>query len=146
MNTQEKINTLAEFLEVEASELKQSSYDENILNYGNQEYLILTDAEADEKATEEIKNSLWAFNSDFIILHCKNFDKMDIYEVEAAEKSLQYAQDNCCENANGLVYALIDDIHEFVEDAIIADGRGHFISYYDGVENELNGLYIYRLN
>lgn len=71
---------------------------------------------------------------------------MDIYEVEAAEKSLRYAQENCCEGANGLVYALIDNIDEFIEDAIIADGRGHFISYYDGVENELNDLYIYRLN
>lgn len=144
--TQKKINTLAQFLEIEASELEQSSYDENIFNYGNQEYLILTDEEADEKTAEEIKNSLWAFNTNFIIQHCKNFEKMDIYEIEAAEKSLKYAQENCCENANGLVYALINDIDEFIEDAIIADGRGHFISYYDGIENELNGLYIYRLN
>ena len=144
--TNEKINTLAQFLEVEASELEASSYDENIFTYGNQEYLILTDEEADEKTAEEIKNSLWAFNADFIIQHCKNFEKMDIYEVETAEKSLRYAQENCCENANGLVYALIDNIDEFIEDAIIADGRGHFISYYDGNENELNDLYIYRLN
>lgn len=29
---------------------------------------------------------------------------------------------------------------------INADGRGHFISYYDGNENEQNGFFIYRLN
>ena len=33
--TNEKIKTLAQFLEVEASELEQSSYDENIFNYGS---------------------------------------------------------------------------------------------------------------
>ncbi len=144
--TNEKINTLAEFLEVETSELETSSYDENIFTYGNQEYLILTDEEADEKTAEEIKNSLWAFNADFIIQHCKNNNDMDNYEYNAAIESLQEAQKNQCESLNGLVYALIDNIDEFVEDAIIADGRGHFISYYDGKENELNGLYIYRLN
>lgn len=144
--TNEKIKTLAQFLEVEEGELEQSSYDENIFNYGNQEYLILTDEEADEKTAEEIKSSLWAFNSDFIIRHCKNYDDMDNYEYNAAVESLQEAQKNQCESLNGLVYALIDDIDEFIEDAIIADGRGHFISYYDGAENELNDLYIYRLN
>lgn len=144
--TQEKIKTLAQFLEVEASELETSSYDENIFTYGNQEYLILTDEEADEKTAEEIKNSLWAFNADFIIQHCKNYNDMDNFEYNAAIESLQEAQKNQCEGLNGLVYALIDNIDEFVEDAIIADGRGHFISYYDGEENELNGLYIYRLN
>ena len=145
MNTT-KINTLAQFLEVEANELEQSSYDENIFTYGNQEYLVLTDSEANIEAGKEIKNSLWAFNADFIIQHCKNYNNMDNYEYNAAIESLQEAQKNRCESLNGLVYALIDDINEFIEDAIIADGRGHFISYYDGEENELNDLYIYRLN
>ena len=40
--TNEQLNTLAQFLEVEANEREQSNYDENIFNYGNQEYLILT--------------------------------------------------------------------------------------------------------
>jgi hypothetical protein len=66
-------------------------------------------------------------------------------EVESAIRSLQYAQ-RSCENANGLVRALIDDMDEFIEDAINADGRGHFIAYYDGVENEQDGFYIYRVS
>lgn len=146
--TNEKINTLATFLNVEANEIETSSWDDDILTYGQQEYLVLTDEEAEEKAKEEILQSLWAFNTDFIIQHCKNFEKMDIYEIETAEKSLRYAQENCCENANGLVYALIDDIDEFINDAIMADGRGHFLSFYfyDGRENEENNLYIYRVN
>ena len=70
---------------------------------------------ADAKAREEIEYSLWAFNADFVIQHCKNYDEMDNYELESAEKSLRYAQEQCCESANGLVKALIDDMDEFVE-------------------------------
>ena len=143
---QEKINALAKFLEVETNEITEGVYDNDALAYGNQEYLVLTNEQADAKAKEEIEYSLWAFNTDFIIQHCKNFEKMDIYEIEAAEKSLRCAQENCCENANGLVFALIDNMEEFVEDAINADGRGHFISRYDGVENEQDGFYIYRMD
>lgn len=141
----EKIKALAQFLEVEASEIEQG-YQDDVFNCGNQEYFVLTDEEADEKAAEEIKNSLWAFNADFIIQHCKNYNNMDNFEYNAAIESLQEAQEHSCESLNGLVYALIDDIDEFIQDAINADGRGHFISYYDGEENEENGLYIYRLN
>ena len=141
----EKIKALAQFLEVELSEIEQG-YQDDVFNYGSQEYLILTDEEADEKTAEEIKNSLWAFNADFIIQHCKNYNDMDNFEYNAAIESLQEAQKHSCENLNGLVYALIDNIEEFIQDAINADGRGHFISYYDGEENEENGLYIYRLN
>ena len=144
--TNEKINTLATFLNVEASEIETSSWDDDVLTYGNQEYLVLTDDEADEKTAEEIKNSLWAFNADFIIQHCKNYESMDNYEYNAAIESLREAQGKQCESLNGLVYALIDNIDEFVTDAIIADGRGHFLSFYDGRENEENDFYIYRIN
>ena len=82
-----------------------------------------------------------------VVEFIKNADLyMDNFEYNAAIESLQEAQEHSCESLNGLVYALIDDIDEFIQDAINADGRGHFISYYDGEENEENGLYIYRLN
>lgn len=41
---------------------------------------------------------------------------------------------------------MIDDIVAFVNDAIDADGRGHFIALYDGYENEQDGYFIYRQN
>ena len=146
MTTEERIKTLAEFLEVETDEINQSSYDENLFEYGNQEYLVLTDEQADEYVEEEIKNSLWAFNTDFIISHCATCDQMSEHEINAVESSLRKVQEECCENANGLVLALIEDLDDFVEDAIMCDGRGHFISHYDGNENELNDYYIYRVN
>ena len=141
-----RIKALANFLEVETDEIETSQYYDNGFSYGNQEYLVLTDKEADEKAQEEIENSLWAFNADFILRHCSTYDEMDCYEFEQTEKALRKAQENTCESLNPLVKALIEDMDDFVEDAIISDGRGHFIARYDGDESEENGFYIYRVD
>jgi hypothetical protein len=47
------------------------------------------------------------------------------------------------ENGNDALLKLIDDIDKFVEDAIRHDGRGHFLSSYDGNEMSTNfGAYI----
>lgn len=148
--TDDRLNVLAEFLGISDDENELQDIvredDEGLYSYGNQEYLVLTDSEADKKAEEEIKNSLWAFNADFIIRHCKNYDEMTDWEYEASVKSLKQAQASQCESLNALVFALIDDIDDFVEAAIMSDGRGHFISFYDGIENEQNGFYIYRVD
>ena len=143
-----KAKALADFLEISIEDLEIPEDTELpfvVLDTGAS-YAVLTENQADERAKEEILNSLWAFNADFIIQHCKNYDDMDQCEFYSAVESLRHAQENCCENANGLVFALIDDMDEFVEDAINADGRGHFISRYDGVENEQDGFYIYRVD
>lgn len=49
-------------------------------------------------------------------------------------------------SANSIVKALINDIDTFVYDAIDADGRGHFLSFYDGREHEQDEFFIYRTN
>jgi hypothetical protein len=55
-------------------------------------------------------------------------------------------QGELCESANPIIEALIEDMDHFVSDAISSDGRGHFISRYDGEENEEGEFYIYRTN
>lgn len=134
----EKIKALADFLQISTKEARE------FIESGN--YEVLTDEEAEEKAAEYIKGSLWAFNADFILNHCKNADSMDCYEWDAAKESIEHAQAVQCESLNGLCFALIDDIDEFTQDAIQEDGRGHFISFYDGTEHEQNGFFIYRQN
>lgn len=134
-----KIKTLADFLEISKEKAQ------NLIENGD--YLVLTDEEAQTRANEEIRNSLWAFNADFILNHNKRAIGFDRYEWDAAVEALEDAQEKSCESLNGLCLALIDDIDEFVQDAIIADGRGHFISFYDGKEHETpDGLFIYRMN
>jgi hypothetical protein len=108
-------------------------------------YLVLTDTEADEKTTEYIENTAWAFNADFIISECG----LDLSGVD----SLRKMQEETNENANDFILSLIKKtcgLDEFVESAISADGRGHFLASYDGDENEQKEgdtyFYIYRTN
>lgn len=109
---------------------------------GREEYLILSDEEANEKAKEYILDSVWAFNKSFLDSHSEAIAEMDD-DVYAKIQEM-------CESANKTVLRLIDDVDHFVDDAISCDGRGHFLSQYDGEENEIShdGVYyfIYRVN
>lgn len=106
----------------------------------NNDYLVLTDEEADEKAKEYILDSVWAFTPSFLA----SFTGFDIEVFEAIQNNGR------CESNNSAILSMIEDEDEFVSDAISADGRGHFMSTYDGEENEetVNGetFYIYRIN
>jgi hypothetical protein len=107
--------------------------------------MCLTDDEATAQAESDIKNSLWAFNADFILSECNL--------SHAGLKSFQSMLSEGCEDANDFVEALIDGtcgMDNFMASAISADGRAHFINTYDGNEDEetVNGetYYIYRMN
>lgn len=137
-------NATAEELTEDISAVYNESW-ETFEIIGN-EYKVLTDDEADEKAAEYIKESLWVFNAEFILQHSAAFENTTTCEDEDIIKALRMVQENICESANALVKALIYDIDTFIEDAIDADGRGHFLSSYDGEEHESNGFYVYRTN
>ena len=136
-----KIESLAEFLRVDQEDIEVSSYDKNLFEYGNQEYLVLTNSEADKRTKEQIEESLWAFNTGFILNH-SNLSEWN----ERTEKAFEKMQEDLCESANEIVKAIITDMDEFVSDAISADGRGHFLAGYDGEENEQDEYFIYRTN
>lgn len=116
--------------------------DGNTVTDGSSEYLILTDKEANEMTKEYILDSAWAFNKSFLDGHSDAISEID-------DKSYAKLQEGC-ESINKAVLAMIDDKDHFVEDAILSDGRGHFLSSYDGEENEveIGGEYyfIYRTN
>ena len=134
-----KERALAEFLDVEENEVKKNSWGTYGTGNGN-EYMVLTDYEANEKVYEEIENSLWTFNAEFII---------EMARLNRGVKSLRTMQENYCEDCNDFIRAIIDGtcgMDSFVESAIESDGRGHFISYYDGEENEKGEYFIYRVN
>ena len=135
-----KLQALAKHLECEIDELSETKHDENTFEHGSREYMVLTDSEADAYAKEQILQSLWAFNASFISGHTVNGLS------NAAEKALTKAQGELCEDANDLVLAMIEDVDHFVNDAICSDGRGHFMSSYDGQENECGEFYVYRVN
>lgn len=101
------------------------------------DYGLYTDAEADEMAHEYIKESLWAFNPSFLQAHLKDGIDADL---------LAPIQRDSSEDANELIKALIEDLDHLIEDAVCCDGRGHFLSTYDGEEIEIGKFYLYRFN
>ena len=114
-------------------------YDENIFEVESQEYMVLTDEEADEKTSESINDSVWAFNADFIIEHS------EVLDFDKASKTIVNTIGEMCENGNAAMKKLIDDMDAFIEDAISADGRGHFLNTYDGEEYEQDDYFIYKM-
>jgi hypothetical protein len=146
------LKLLKRFLEQEEQEkvniedIKPSQYDENTFDTPYGEYMVLTEDKANEKAKEYILDSLWAFNSSFIIQHSKVLD----YD-KGSEQIIKAIQEQC-ENGNEAMKKLIDNLDEFVEEAIEADGRGHFLNTYDGQEHEIYNeetkeyMYIYKMS
>lgn len=109
-------------------------------------YMVLTDEEADEKAREYIEESLWAFNPSFLA----GVTGVDQEVFEAIQ-----ANDRCEGNNSAIARLVGDDLDRLVDQAIGADGRGHFLNTYDGHEHEINlfdvtgeneYFYVYRMN
>lgn len=125
---------LAEHLDCDIEDIVQG-YDESTFELGDQEYLLLTDEEADQRAEEYIKDSIWAFVPSFLAKH-----------TGLDEEIIKHLQDKC-EGANDALLNAIKDIDSFISEAIGCDGRGHFMSTYDGYEQEIDdNLFLYRIN
>jgi hypothetical protein len=125
---QEKIEALAKHLDC--------SIDEAIVSMDD--YLVYTDDEADEAVYNYIEESVCFFRSDFIAAHTE-VDKEVISKLQELH-----------EDSNQAIKSLIKDFDHFVNDAVLCDGRAHFLSSYDGEENEINvngnTYYVYRSN
>ena len=135
-----KVRALCSFLDCEPDDLTKESYEHyrlDVFSMGKQEYAIGDEDEAQAAAIANIKDSAWAFNADFLAGFC-----------ELPEEVFKCLQGKC-EDSNDAVLSLIEKsggIQDFAEQAISADGRGHFLSGYDGNENEEGEFYIYRTN
>ena len=129
-----------------------NSYSDYVYETCGEEFCILEDERAYALAFQLIKDELWAFTPGFIVKHLKHEIVYCEYPVDLDDLQLaiRAAQERLCEGSNAIIHALIDDLNVFVDDAIAADGRGHFISSYDGEEHEVTvdgeTYYIYRLS
>ena len=139
------VEAVADFVGCDPSEITQFDlpyYGMEVFSIGHKRYAVGTDEEAHEACKELIKDSAWAFRSSFICEYCN-------LPQELAE-ALEVMQSKKCESANDSILALIEKanggLDGFVDVAVSADGRGHFLSPYDGNENEKDGFFIYRIN
>jgi len=134
----EKVRALQNHLDLNDDEVNNITFNGDEFLHGDREYLILTDDEAEEKATDYIRESVWAFNSSFLSSHT-GIDE-DVFKL-LSEK---------CESSNDAILSMIKDFDHFVGGAISSDGRGHFIASYDHDEHieEINNTeyFIYRTN
>jgi len=89
----------------------------------DQDYLVLTDTEADKAVREDIEEMVWAFTPSFLRAHTG-------VTIEAIAKIQEMSED-----ANEPLTAMIKDFDHFVDDAVACDGRGHFLAGYDHEEN-----------
>ena len=147
MNTVENIEVyspeclaLADHLECDRADLDECTYNHNgliMFKYGSQEYAIGTDEEADKATLAYIQDSVWAFNASFLA----DFTGIPVEAFEAMQGK--------CEDANDPILKIIqqgDGMEYFAEQATMADGRGHFLSPYDGEEHWQGEYFIYRIN
>lgn len=107
------------------------------------EYIICDDEEADRLTAEYIENSVWAFNPNFI---CNCIEDLSNSAKEGLEEMIKHIQIEQCESANDAILKILgNNLEDLIQDAIQCEGRGHFLSSYDGEEVEIRGgLYAYR--
>ena len=143
-NTMTPEIALSNWLECGESEIENAGYEYYglpVFELNGREYAVVNDADAQVAAKNYIKDSIWAFNAEFILSKCG-------LPLELAE-AIKAFQVNKGQSANDALLALVEKtcgLETFVTEAICADGRGHFLSPYDGRENEQDGFYIYRVN
>lgn len=113
-----------------------------------EEYAVAEDEEqADKAAKDAAMDTLWAFNVQFLssFLPCHLNDRQ--------RQAIQNMQNTLCEDAGPIVALLLGDkLDEMLKRAVSLDGRGHFLSPYDGQEYNgedispaLAGKLVYRL-
>ena len=134
-NKMTKEEAIANYLNCEIDDLIKESYDLYGLEIFNG-YAIGTDEEADKAFSAEIEQSVWAFTPSFL-------SKMTDLPREVFE-----AMRDKCEDSNEAILKLIHrtcGLENFIEAAVGVEGRGDFLSRYDGHEIEQDGYFIYRI-
>ena len=111
-------------------------------NWQAGEYLICDDTTADDQTQDSISELLWAFKPEFLA-SCTGLP------IVIFEKLAELSEDS-----QSAIRALVDvtcGLPHLIKEAVSSDGRGHFLSSYDGNELEYRTksgriVYIYRTN
>lgn len=141
-----KEEALARFLDIAPDDVSERDWDHygaDVFDAGGLgEYIVCNDDEAGLAVRDYITESLWAFRPEFLASYMPDDVGADVLRILQTR----------CEDSNGAIKTMVGDrFDELVEDAIGADGRGHFLAGYDGSESEVDGpdgetLYVYRVN
>ena len=121
-----RLEALAHHLNIPQPMLKANTW--GGIETKDEEWRVLTRQEADEAAREYIRESLWSFNPEFLL---------DYMPRRMTLRAVQQIQE-LYENANEPLTLLVGSrLSALMSDAIQLDGRGSFLSHYDGEEVKL---------
>ncbi len=149
LTSQDMLFALAAHLGIKADAVWALTEKESYTHYGldvytveGDRYAVGTNAQAYAAARDYIEETLWAFKAEFILSCCE-------LDASGAE-CLRALQEKACEGANDFILSLVSKtcgLDRFCEEAERSDGRGHFLSPYDGEEIELLGgkAFAYKL-
>ena len=129
------LQSLLEQVADEDVEVERELDDEVVLTDGR-EYLVVDDRGRLEHAANSIYETFGYFNPSFI-------------ESATGLPSVLFTgeQSFTADDVDRILSSVGSDIESFTQEAVDADGYGHFLAGYDGMELELeNGYYAYRRN
>lgn len=153
-----------EYIVLDESEADEAVYDyvENSIEYFNPDFIYDNSTvlqEAQDKIDElddmfidedEDEENFHELNEDiFDDFYNKLYDDEKLAHIITSDYGdiSYYISNGDSNKMNEHILLLIDDLDDFVEEAIRLDGRGHFLSSYDGAEIELeDGYFAYRIN
>ena len=102
----------------------------------DEEYIVAEgEEEANKAARRAVEDTICYFRPDFLAAHS-----------DVPEKVFAFLAGTGCFDDNEAYKAMIYDVDDFIDDAIDADGRGHFLNSYDSVEHEIGEYFLYRIN
>lgn len=122
------LEAISEEFGVAYKDIEVYAEEENTFYIDGMEYLIVDTDTARYMAQDEIRELLWAFNSNYL------------HNVTGIPESVFKSLSTLCESSNEAIYHMIDNTigyNDFVDDVILEDGLGHFLAYYDGEEREI---------
>lgn len=134
-----KAQALAQHLGCDVEDVEESKHDDAEFEAESETWLVLTEEEANKRTRDNIRESLWAFRVSFLQYHLK-------VEGDRVLDALERMQAELCEDTNEILFALVKDFDHLVRDAVLSDGRGHFLSGYDGEEHEVRDFRLFRTN
>jgi hypothetical protein len=163
-----KMNALKELLKQEGCDHDRIDNEGDPLSYfssGNREYRVMTEQERAREFDIAVTQSLGHFNPEFIVKQTNVLNCQPMSIQERLIDALTQAAQSIGEDMGPIYHALLasneQDVsrtphdtpwQEFLSEvAAESNGRGHYLSPYDGVEHEVtadgvNYFYIYRMN
>lgn len=118
-----------------ADKHRKTHWELPIIIIDDEEYAVAEgEEEANKAARQVIEDSICYFRPDFLADHS-----------DVPEDVFVFLANKCFDN-NEAYKAMIYDVDDFIDDAIDADGRGHFLNSYDSRENEIGEYFLYRVD